>query len=70
MAENLVENGETDGNSASTSLEVVAELIHTLDNAFAQVSSFAASAAVETEDARRNALTASEFVKLCTPKDY
>lgn len=72
MVGSLVENGETNGSNASvsTSLEVAAELIHTLDNAFAEMSCFAASAAVDAEGARKSAHAASEFAKSYTSKDY
>jgi len=65
-----VDSGEISGSSPSTALEVAAELIHTLDNAFSEMSSFATSAAVNAEDARRNAHAAGEFAKLYTSKDY
>lgn len=65
----VVENG-TSGGSEETRLTAAADLIKTLDSAYAEMSSLSASAAKDAEDARRNARAASEVARRYTARSY
>lgn len=54
----------------TTSLTAAADLIRTLDTAFAEMSTLSASAARDAEDARRNARAASEVARRYTARSY
>jgi len=59
------ENGNANSTTTTTTTDTAAaELIHTLDTAFAEMSSFAATAARDAEVARKNARAAAEIARL------
>ena len=57
-------------NDDTSSLTAAADLIRTLDSAFADMSSLSALAARDAEDARRNAREASEVARRYTARSY
>jgi hypothetical protein len=59
----IVENG-------NGSMSAAADLIRTLDSAFAEMSSLSISAAKDAEDARRNARAASEMARRYTSRSF
>jgi hypothetical protein len=59
-----------DSANSNDPLTSAADLIRTLDSAFAEMSSLSASAARDAEDARRNAREASEVARRYTARSY
>lgn len=62
--------GGPGGGGETTSLTAAADLIRTLDSAFAEMSSLSACAAKDAEDARRNARAASEMARRYTARSF
>ena len=56
--------------TATTSLDAAADLIRTLDEAFAEMSTYAASAAEDAEEARKNARAANEVARRYKHRTY
>jgi hypothetical protein len=63
-------NSEGKADDDKSSLTAAADLIRTLDTAFAEMSTLSASAARDAEDARRNARAASEVARRYTARSY
>lgn len=57
-------------NDDIVSMSAAAELIRTIDTAFAEISTNAVNATKESDDARKNARVASEIVRLFSSKPY
>ena len=70
VVQNDINSSRNSNNNESTSLTAAADLIRTLDSAFAEMSSLSACAAKDAEDARRNARAASEMARRYTARSF